>query len=103
MNEAWRLAASDGALLTGQIVALYGKRWIIEPSLRVTKDLRFGMGMSELRNSTARRRVHSLFRQGCMLYELIPNMKEQWLRPLFEKYAELLSQNSLFTQIFGIV
>ena len=49
MKAAWHLAASDGALSAAEIVALYGKRWIIEPSFRDTKDLRFGMGMSELR------------------------------------------------------
>jgi len=27
-----------------------------------------------LKSNTAKRRTHSLFRQGCMLYELIPNM-----------------------------
>jgi hypothetical protein len=57
----------------------------------------------QLRTSTAKRRVHSLFRQGCLLYELIPNMPEQRLRPLIEKYAEMLNQNSLFTQTFGLV
>jgi hypothetical protein len=141
MKEAWHLAASDGALPAAQIVALYGKRWTIEPSFRDTKDLRFGMGMSELRidnpqrrdrlfllnafaillltllgaageslgmdrqlrTSTAKRRVHSLFRQGCLLYELIPNMPEQRLRPLIEKYQELLNQNRIFSQTFGLV
>jgi hypothetical protein len=34
---------------------------------------------------------------------LIPNMPEPRLRPLIEKYKELLSQNSLFTQTFGLV
>jgi hypothetical protein len=60
--------------------------WTIEPSFRDTKDLRFGMGMSRLRTSTAKRRVHSLFRQGCLLYELIPNMPEQRLRPPIDNY-----------------
>jgi hypothetical protein len=41
MKEAWHLAASDGALCASEIVALYGKRWTIEPSFRDTKDLRF--------------------------------------------------------------
>ena len=47
MKEAWPLAAGDGALPAAQIVALYGKRWTIEPSFRDTKDLRSGMGKSE--------------------------------------------------------
>ena len=29
-----------------------------------------------LKTNTAKRRVHSLFRQGCMLYDLIPTMPE---------------------------
>ena len=62
------------------------------------------LGMDrQLRTSTTKRRVHSLFRQGWLLYELIPNMPESRLRPLIERYKELLSQNSLFTQTFGLV
>lgn len=140
MKEAWHLAASDGALSAPEIVALYGKRWTIEPSFRDSKDLRFGMGMNELRigdpqrrdrllllnaiaillltllgqageslgmdrqlrTSTAKRRVHSLFRQGCLLYDLIPTMPEQRLRPLIEKYADLFGQNDLFARAFGL-
>jgi len=29
-----------------------------------------------LKSNTTKRRTHSLFRQGCMLYELIPTMPE---------------------------
>ena len=62
------------------------------------------LGMDrQLRTSTTKRRVHSLFRQGCLLYELIPNMPEQRLRPLIERYKELLSQNNVLKQIFGFV
>ena len=61
-----------------------------------------GRGMDRsLRTSTVKRRVHSLFRQGCLLYDLIPNMPEQRLKPLVEKYDEFLNQNSIFTQTFG--
>ncbi len=59
-----------------------------------------GMDRS-LRTSTVKRRVHSLFRQGCLLYDLIPNMPEQRLRPLVEKYEEFLNRNNVFTQTFG--
>jgi hypothetical protein len=30
-----------------------------------------------LKSNTAKRRVHSLFRQGCMLYDLIPTMRDK--------------------------
>ena len=56
-----------------------------------------------LKSNTSKRRTHSLFRQGCLLYDLIPNMPEHRLRPLIVKYAELLSQNSVFTETFGLV
>ena len=42
-----------------------------------------------LKSNTSKRRTHSLFRQGCLLYDLIPNMPEQRLRPLIERYQEL--------------
>lgn len=62
------------------------------------------LGMDrQLRTSTAKRRVHSLFRQGCLLYELIPNMPEQRLRPLIERFRELLRQNATFAHAFGII
>jgi hypothetical protein len=57
----------------------------------------------QLRTSTTKRRVHSLFRQGCLLYELIPNMPEERLRPLIEKYQELLRENRVFSEAFGII
>ncbi len=61
------------------------------------------LGMDRLlRTSTVKRRVHSLFRQGCLLYGLIPNMPEQRLRPLVAKYEELLRQNRVFTETFGL-
>ena len=79
-----------------QIVNLYAKRWTIEPGFRDTKDLRFGMGLSVLRIGDPQRRDRPLFRQGCLLYDLIPNMPEQRLRPLLVKYQEFL--NKVFTQ-----
>ena len=61
------------------------------------------LGMDrQLRTSTTKRRVHSLFRQGCLLYDLIPTMPEHRLRPLIERYLEFLNQNNTFTQTFGI-
>ena len=60
------------------------------------------LGMDRLlKSNTSKRRTHSLFRQGCMLYDLIPNMPVHRLRPLVEKYEEFLNQNNVFTQTFG--
>src|SRR5271165_1891781 len=102
MKEAWHLAASDASLSAPQIIKLYSKRWTIEPSFRDSKDMRFGMGLSALRIDDPRRRDHSLFRQGCLLYDLMPNMPEARLRPLIERYGKLLRQNATFTGAFGI-
>jgi hypothetical protein len=139
MKEAWHLAASDRAKSAKEIIDLYAKRWTIEPSFRDTKDLRFGMGMAELRiadpmrrdrllllnalaillltllgaageslgmdkqlrTSTTKRRTHSLFRQGCMWFGLIPNMPERRLRPLLEKFAEMVNQNNILAIAFA--
>jgi len=62
------------------------------------------LGMDrQLRTTTAKRRVHSLFRQGCLLYDLIPNMPQQRLRPLIERYQDLLRQSASFSEAFSIV
>ena len=62
------------------------------------------LGMDRhLKVNTARTRSHSLFRQGCMLYDLIPNMPEHRLRPLVERFAEMLQQSRAMTDTFSIV
>jgi hypothetical protein len=50
------------------------------------------LGMDRLlKSNTSKVRTHSLFRQGCMLHELIPNMPELRLLPLMEKFAAAMS------------
>jgi hypothetical protein len=56
-----------------------------------------------LKTNTARRRVHSLFHQGCMLYDLIPMMPEARLRPLMHRFAQMLHEQPLFANVFGPV
>jgi hypothetical protein len=137
MKEPWCLAASDAEAPAGTLIKQYARRWTIEPSFRDTKDLRFGMGMAELRiaeperrdrlllisafamalltmlgapgeslgmdrmlkSNTSKTRTHSLFRQGCMLYELIPNMPEHRLLPLMQRFAEMLARSGLFCRL----
>ena len=134
MKEPWCLAASDAEARAGTVIRQYSRRWTIEPSFRDTKDLRFGMGMAEIRiaeperrdrlllisafamalltmlgaageslgmdrqlkSNTSKKRTHSLFRQGCVLYELILNMPEHRLLPLMQRFAEMLAQSRLF-------
>ena len=135
MKQPWCLASSDREAMAATLVNHYAKRWTIEPQLRDTKDLQFGMGLSAtrigepmrrdrlllvsafatalltllgaageslgmdrlLKSNTSKARTHSLFRQGCMLYELIPNMPEHRLVPLIERFAEAVSNVGAFT------
>ena len=55
-----------------------------------------------LKVNTAKHRTHSLFRQGCMLYELIPNMLDARLRPLVARLSEYLNQHEAFNRTFAI-
>jgi Transposase DDE domain len=141
MKEPWCLVTGNGDATAPQIIALYSKRWRVEPSFRDTKDPRFGMGLSSvhisdpqrrdrllllnafavvlltllgaageslgmdrhLKSNTVKTRSHSLFRQGSMLYDLIPNMPENRLKPLVERYAELLHQSRVVSETFAIV
>lgn len=56
-----------------------------------------------LKSNTTKRRTHSLFRQGCMLYELIPTMPEMRLLPLIERFAAMLAEFPVFADTFGPV
>ncbi len=56
-----------------------------------------------LKSNTTKRRTHSLFRQGCMLYDLIPNMPDPRLLPLIERFAAMLAELPLFADTFGVV
>jgi hypothetical protein len=57
----------------------------------------------QLKANTAKRRTSSLFRQGCMYYQAIPNMPEHKLRPLIERFAQLVCAKPVFPEIFGII
>jgi hypothetical protein len=139
MKDSWCLATSHGTLSARQVIDLYASRWSIETNFRDTKDIRFGMGLAQLRisdpmrrdrllfisamatmlitllgqagemigmdktlrTSTTKRRTHSLFRQGLMLFGLIPNMPEHRLKPLIGKFEELITQDSLLVAAFA--
>ncbi len=61
------------------------------------------LGMDrQLRSGTSNRRTHSLFRQGCMLYDLIPNMPEVRLRPLMKRFAEVMQRSSAIQSLVAV-
>ena len=62
-----------------------------------------GLSMDRLlKSNTSNTRSHSLFRQGCMLYELIPNMPEHRLAPLIKAFAKAVSNAAEFSRMFVI-
>ena len=62
------------------------------------------LGMDRhLKANTAKTRTHSLFRQGCMLYELIPMMPAVRLRPLMKMFSKLMLEHKAFSDTFAVV
>jgi len=60
------------------------------------------LGMDKgLKTNTAKKRVHSLFRQGCLLYDAIPNMSDRRLKPLVEEFAKLINEKRMFRRAFS--
>jgi hypothetical protein len=55
-----------------------------------------------LKANTVKRRTYSLFRRGCM-YQAIPNMPEHRLRPLLERFAQLVREQPIFRETFGLL
>lgn len=53
--------------------------------------------------NTSKKRQHSLFRQGCNYYSALPKMREQWLLPLMNKFAELLRAQPVFREALGLI
>jgi hypothetical protein len=62
------------------------------------------LGMDRLlKSNTSKTRTHSLFRQGCMLYDLIPNMPKHRLLPLMQKFNEAISNAAVLRPVFVVV
>jgi Transposase DDE domain len=59
------------------------------------------LGMDkDLRSGTSKRRTHSLFRQGCLLFGLLPNMPEVRFRPLMERFSQMLHESRVFMRVY---
>lgn len=56
MKEAWCLATSFGEATAQQLLDTYGRRFTTEETFRDVKDLKFGMGLKEVRVKTPERR-----------------------------------------------
>lgn len=53
--------------------------------------------------NTSKRRTHSLYRQGCIWYQLIPTLRDEWLQPLMRRFGELVSQHAVFSKLYGFL
>lgn len=56
-----------------------------------------------LKVNTSPKRVYSLFRQGCMWFELIPTLSEERLSALMESYAQLIQKERALCGLFQVV
>ncbi len=62
------------------------------------------LGMDRhLRANTVKYRTHSLFRQGCMLVELIMNMSLEELRALMRSFRDIQRQHVYFRDVYFLV
>jgi hypothetical protein len=60
------------------------------------------LGMDRLlKSNTAKTRSHSLFRQGCMLYDLIPTMPEHRLAPLIAAFNSAVAQAGSYGRLLA--
>jgi hypothetical protein len=61
------------------------------------------LGMDRLlKSNTSKTRTHSLFRQGCMLYDLIPNMPEHRLAPLMQAFNAAVANAAVFASALAM-
>src|SRR4051794_33699642 len=61
------------------------------------------LGMDRLlKSNTSKTRTHSLFRQGCMLYDLIPNMPEHRLAPLMQAFNVAVVNAGVFASAMAM-
>jgi hypothetical protein len=56
-----------------------------------------------LKTNAVKRRTHSLFRQGCMVYDPISNMPDKWLIPIMKSFEQLIREHDTFTDVYGVV
>ena len=62
------------------------------------------LGMERyLKANTAKSRTYSLFRQGCFYYQALPMMPEAQVRPLMELFGQLVREQPVFREAFGVI
>jgi hypothetical protein len=62
------------------------------------------LGMDRmLKANTVKKRTHSLLTQGRYYYGAIPMMREERLAPLVRRFGELVLEQRIFSEIFGLI
>jgi hypothetical protein len=56
-----------------------------------------------LKTNTSKKRTHSLFRQGCMVYDLMPNMPDKWLTLIMQQFETIIDEHNDFNDVYGYV
>ncbi|MGB1016504.1 MAG: IS4 family transposase [Nannocystaceae bacterium] len=56
-----------------------------------------------LKANTSKSRTHSLFSQGRFLYDALPNMSDERLRPIMEHFEEVVREHAVFRDLFGVL
>lgn len=56
-----------------------------------------------LKVNTAKKRTHSLFRQGAYWYSALPNLREERLRPLMEAFGKIVSEHEVSREMLGVL
>lgn len=56
-----------------------------------------------LKSNTSKERAHSLFFQGTYYYGALPNMKIEQFESLVTKFGDLLKEQRVFSEIFGVI
>jgi hypothetical protein len=56
-----------------------------------------------LKSNTVKHRTHSLFRQGQMVYDLMPCMREEWLTKIMAAFVEEIQKHRALSDVFSVV
>jgi hypothetical protein len=56
-----------------------------------------------LKVNTAKKRTHSLFRQGSYWYSCLPSMREDWYERLLTAFDEVLTEHAQMVDIIGVI
>lgn len=56
-----------------------------------------------LKVNTAKKRTHSLFRQGAYWYGAIPNMRDDWLANLMTAFDKIVSEHAIFADVYALI